>query len=101
MSGIYLKGVGMPEKGSLRVIIHSDGKALIDCGPVYEEAEALIVPDHGDLIDASEIMTTPIYNTVLNECFTRKESIDDIIAHVCDVPPTAVIPADKNNGEVV
>lgn len=59
MSGIYLNGVGMPEKGTLRVIIHSDGMALIDCGPVYEEAEALIVPDHGDLID-SEVLLSKI-----------------------------------------
>ena len=39
----------------LRLIIHSNGQVIISHKTYYEEAEAVPVPEHGDLIDRNAL----------------------------------------------
>lgn len=54
MSGIYIKGVSIPQKGDLHVVITSSGFVKDKHGFVLE-AVAIPVPDHGRLIDADAL----------------------------------------------
>lgn len=60
MSGIYIKGLGMPtECYGLRLIIYPNGQVLIPKSTYWEEpngVEAIPVPEHGRLIDANKLM---------------------------------------------
>lgn len=59
MSGVYIKGLEMPKKGLVEIIISPNGicyelaRPLIDTerAKVTEYYDAIAVPDHGDLID--------------------------------------------------
>ena len=55
MSGIYINGVVLPKEGLTEILIRPDGTALVACGPVYEDATAIQVPDHEDLISAQQL----------------------------------------------
>ena len=53
--GVYINGIEMPTgNDELRLIIHSNGQVIISHQTYYEEAEAVPVPEHGDLIDRNE-----------------------------------------------
>ena len=55
--GVYIEGIEMP-KGSdeHRLIIRANGQVIIDKKTYWEEAEAVPVPPHGDLIDRDALM---------------------------------------------
>lgn len=57
MSGIYIKGMEMPQDGELLCInINPDGKVCIDLDLKCKRiATAIPVPDHGRLIDADAL----------------------------------------------
>lgn len=56
MMGIYIKGMEMPTgNDELRLIIHSNGQVIISHKTYYEEAEAVLVPPHGALIDRDDL----------------------------------------------
>lgn len=53
---ILIKGVEMPKgNDELRLIIRSNGQVIISHKTYYEEAEAVIVPPHGDLIERDKL----------------------------------------------
>lgn len=54
--GLYIEGVEMPKgNDELRLIIRSNGQVIISHKTYYEEAEAVIVPPHGDLIERNTL----------------------------------------------
>ena len=58
MSGIYIKGLEMPEKGFVDVRIFADDGCCVISDrkpPFYKEYKAIPVPEHGRLIDADEV----------------------------------------------
>ena len=55
MSGVYIRGMQMPEKPIL-FCIHPDGKVFSDKEGGWEEYRAVPVPDHGDLIDRNALV---------------------------------------------
>ena len=87
--GVYIKGIEMPTgNDELRLIIHSNGQVIISHQTYYEEAEAVPVPPHGDLIDRDALLDTATIHwsqTTNESCFP----IDEI-----EYAPT-VIPKDE------
>lgn len=50
--GVYINGIEMPKgEDEHRLIIRANGQVIIDKKTYWEEAEAVPVPPHGDLID--------------------------------------------------
>jgi hypothetical protein len=50
--GVYINGIEMPKGADEhRLIIRANGQVIIDKKTYWEEAEAVPVPPHGDLID--------------------------------------------------
>lgn len=54
---IFIKGLNLPDKYPVKVIINPTGAAFVDYGPYFETLEAVNVPaTHGPLIDAGELL---------------------------------------------
>ena len=54
---VLIKGMEMPKgNDELRLIIRSNGQVIISHNTYYEEAEAVHVPPHGDLIDRQVLL---------------------------------------------
>lgn len=56
--GIYIKGISkLPEDEGVTISIDKDGSVWVgnDESVLIEEAEAIIIPPHGDLIDLSTV----------------------------------------------
>ena len=54
--GVYINGIEMPKGADEhRLIIRANGQVIIDKKTYWEEAEAVPVPPHGDLIDRDAI----------------------------------------------
>ena len=87
--GVYIKGIEMPTgNDELRLIIHSNGQVIISHQTYYEEAEAVPVQPHGDLIDRDALLDTATIHwsqTTNESCFP----IDEI-----EYAPT-IIPASE------
>lgn len=55
---IFIKGLNVPDKYPVKVIINPTGEAFVDYGPYFETLEAVNVPTpHGRLIDADAILS--------------------------------------------
>ena len=53
---IFIKGLNVPDKYPVKVIINPTGEAFVDYGPFFETLEAVDVPaTHGRLIDADAL----------------------------------------------
>ena len=53
---IFIKGLNVPNKYPVKVIINPTGAAFVDYGPYFETLEAVGVPaPHGRLIDADAL----------------------------------------------
>lgn len=53
---IFIKGLNVPDKYPVEVIINPTGEAFVNYGPYFETLEAVNVPaPHGRLIDADEL----------------------------------------------
>ena len=95
MSGIYIKGLGMPtECYGLRMIIYPNGQVIIPKSTYWEEpngVEAIPVPDHGRLIDADALVLPPNLND-WNSVAEYVENIADCWKAVDNA--TTIIPAD-------
>ena len=91
--GVYIKGIEMPTgNDELRLIIHSNGQVIISHQTYYEEAEAVPVPPHGDLIDRD------VYEKLLRGLGSRdyrreKGTISDAIKILHPHYTPAIIPA--------
>lgn len=49
---VLIKGMKMPPSGDcLKLTIHCNGQVVIDRGTYWDEAEAVELPPHGDLIE--------------------------------------------------
>jgi hypothetical protein len=56
--GVYIKGIEMPKGADEhRLIIRANGQVIIDKKTYWEEAKAVPVPPHGDLIDMGALPT--------------------------------------------
>ena len=54
---ILIKGIKLPEYGKrLKMFVEYNGQVIIDKRTYFEEYEAITVPDHGDLIDKTNLM---------------------------------------------
>lgn len=61
---IFIKGLNVPNKYPVKVIINPTGEAFIDYGPYFETLEAVDVPaPHGRLIDADELILKSVSGT--------------------------------------
>ena len=58
MSGVYIKGLEMPEFGEKIIILTSSGYVEDVSGQVIQGIEAIPVPDHGRCIDADVILNS-------------------------------------------
>ena len=93
MSGVYIKGMQMPERGAERcIVIRGDGSITTFVGAPIDYAKAIPFPDHGRLIDADAL-----YRRIKTECNPYgKPTIDydegNRVMHVIIGTPT-IIPA--------
>ena len=56
---VLIKGIGMPTgNDELRLIIRSNGQVIISHKTYFDETEAILVPPHGRLIDADEMVAS-------------------------------------------
>ena len=79
--GVYISGMEMPTgKDELRLIIHSNGQVIIDKKTYWEEAEAVPVPPHGRLIDASEKIRVQMYDDMTEDYHIAEMTIDDLLS---------------------
>lgn len=54
---IFIKGLNVPNKYPVKVIINPTGEAFVDYGPYFETLEAVdVLAPHGRLIDADELI---------------------------------------------
>ena len=75
MSGVYIKGMEMPTgNDELRLIIHSNGQVIISHKTHYEEAEAVPVPPHGDLIERDALRAS--IRESIDECHKWADEVD-------------------------
>ena len=52
MPDILIRGIKIPTSGQcLKLMIHCNGQVVIDRGTYWDEAEAIELPEHGELID--------------------------------------------------
>ena len=65
MSGIYIPDMALPERGVVySLFLYPDGRVHLWRGPeakVGHEFMAIPVPDHGDLIDRTQMREATIY----------------------------------------
>lgn len=104
MSGIYIKGMEMPEPGKvIHVFIDSDGRCYRTLYKAAMEvdsfAEAFPVPDHGRLGDLDAIVDREYGNLKYYdpECEAAKRECELIV--VLQTAPT-IIPADVTDTNV-
>ena len=105
---MLIKGLNMPKKGLMEIIISPDGicyeleRPLIDTehAEVSKHHEAVHIPDHGDLIDRSRliggfadwyIQESPMY---LGDSKVVAETIGDAMKAIEAAP--VVIPAERS-----
>ena len=79
MSGVYIKGLPMPETGCISLHIYAGG--IVNTAN-YGELEAIPVPDHGRLIDADALL----------DAWDDRHTIPSKAAKVIE---KTMIPADK------
>ena len=98
MSGIYLKGIDMPEGLAERgFVIRGDGRVRTFVGTVYDDALAYRVPDHGRLVDAQMVRDAMIQKWVDNadDSFMYKRGMEDAYEVVRNAP--TIIYADRKD----
>lgn len=91
MSGIYIKGLEMPEFGEKIIILTSSGYVEDVSGQVIQGIEAIPVPDHDDLIDRTTVKDYWLYadwDTCMD--LGKEKNAFAVINSV-----SAIIPADK------
>jgi hypothetical protein len=94
---ILIRGMEMPEK-QVSVILNPNGLVeVLDANNVLlEEYQAVPVPPHGRLIDASEKIKVQMYDDMTEDYYGVEMTIDDLLSHKgwveADVP--TIIPAD-------
>ena len=96
---ILIRGMKMPKgNDELRLIIHSNGQVIISHETYYEEAEAVIVPPHGRLIDASEKIRVQIYDDMTEDYRMVEMTIDDLLCQGwVEANAPTIIPASEEN----
>lgn len=97
MSGIYIPGIGMPQRDEV-ITIYTDGTAHrhhLGLRLSISESKAVPVPEHGRLIDASEEITVQMYDEQHEDWLQVKMTIGDLLS--CgwvDANAPTIIPAD-------
>jgi len=77
---IFIKGLNVPNKYPIKVIINPTGEAFIDYGPYFETLEAVDVPaPHGRLIDADALPHYTGYALSASEVAKAVEAAPTII----------------------
>ena len=94
---VLIEGVEMPKgNDELRLIIRSNGQVIISHQTYYEETEAVPVPPHGRLIDASEKIRVQMYDDEHEDWYTEEMTIDDLLGQGwIDAEAQTVIPASE------
>lgn len=55
---ILIKGMKMPKDQPTRIVLNPNGQLFVDHGTWFTEYEAIELPDHGDLIDKTDLMAS-------------------------------------------
>lgn len=77
---IFIKGLNVPNKYPIKVIINPTGEAFIDYGPYFETLEVVDVPaPHGRLIDADALPHYTGYALSASEVAKAVEAAPTII----------------------
>lgn len=102
MSDILIRGMEMPTgNDELRLIIHSNGQVIIDKKTYWEEAEAVPVPEHGDLIDRDVLLDEQVPATLFPCGLDGKLEVHTNAVAVGDVmyAPTIFLVEDEHTME--
>ena len=87
MSDILIRGMELPKNEPLRIVLNPNGQLFVDHGVTFTEYEAVELPEHGDLIDRSELKTNMIDDTFGSAaCYVN-------LVQILDAP--VIVPADK------
>lgn len=96
MPDILIRGIKIPTSGQcLKLMIHCNGQVVIDRGTYWDEAEAIELPEHGDLIDRDAFRAENEY--YLNREFINpkyEDTLDDLLK---DAP--VIVPSNKEETE--
>ena len=90
MPDILIRGMDMPKNEPLRLIINPNGKATVDRGEYYDEFEAVVLSEHGDLVEADHLRTIAYVRGKKYGCVAFVDPIDIAIAPV-------IVPSNKEN----
>ena len=103
MSGVYIKGLGMPKEGSWATVrIYPDGTCAVpnwqgDC-TLIKGAKAVPVPDHGDLIGRNPLIDIAMHLRNRAKDEYAKRVIGSVIRYIAEAP--TIIPADVPDNNV-
>lgn len=93
---VLIKGMEMPDFGERIIVLTSSGYVEDVSGTVIQGVEAVSVPDHGRLIDASEKIKVQIYDDMTEDFQKVEMTIDDLLSRGwVEANAPTVIPADK------
>lgn len=95
--GVYIKGMGVPERGDLHIVITSSGFVEDKHGFVLDDVVAVPVPPHGRLIDEKDICDK-IRPLIENPyCYNRLQVISETLGSCLQIVRDAptVIPAEE------
>lgn len=103
---ILIKGVKLPKKQPMRIVLNPNGQLFVDHRTFFEEYEAVELPDHGDLIDKSILIDELAISEEPDDCrgCASYNSYDDFCCrsldfqNMCRSIRTApvVIPAERS-----
>lgn len=78
---ILIKNIELPmPPDELQLIIHPNGQVIICHRTQWDETEAVQLPPHGRLIDASEKIKVQTYNAQYEEFSLEEMTIDELLS---------------------
>ena len=99
MADILIFGMKMPTDEPLRLVLNPNGQLFVDHGVTFTEYETIELPEHGDLIDRRELLSTVMQ--VITKFPTNNiaaiEHLDFVSALLRGA--TVVVPAERRDAD--
>jgi len=99
MSDILIRGMELPKNEPLRIVLNPNGQLFVDHGVTFTEYEAVELPEHGDLVDRSELQNTvmQVITKFPTDNIAAIQHLDLVNALLRDA--SVIVPADKEETE--